>query len=270
MRSEFYNLTPDIMRSNKSFPLISVIIPTFNAIEFLLKAIESALQQTYSNFEVLVIDDGSTDNTRLVIQDNNRIKYYHQENKGLSSARNLGIEKSRGDYLVFLDADDSLEKDALQLNYAVIQNKPGIAFVSGNYYLLRAESNELELITTTVTDDHYIRLLKSNYIGMHAAVMFQRWVFEHVRYDETLKACEDYDLYLGIARKYPVLHHQQFIATYYFHSSGISHDYQLMIDSINIVIKKQRPFVRTAEEKSAYLEGSTQWKHYYGLMKESL
>ena len=174
-----------MMRSVESFPLISIIIPTFNAVEFLSRAIESALQQTYPNFEILIIDDGSTDDTRSVIQVNKRIKYYHQENKGLSSARNFGIEKSRGDYLVFLDADDWLEKDALQLNYAVIQNKPGIAFISGNYYLLRAESNGLEIITTTVTDKHYIRLLKSNYIGMHAAVMFRRWVFDGIRYDET-------------------------------------------------------------------------------------
>ena len=185
IKSELYNQTPDIMRSVESFPLISIIIPTFYAVEFLSRAIESALQQTYPNFEILIIDDGSTDDTRSVIQDNKRIKYYHQENKGLSSARNFGIEKSRGDYLVFLDADDWLEKDALQLNYAVIQNKPGIAFISGNYYLLRAESNGLEIITTTVTDKHYIRLLKSNYIGMHAAVMFRRWVFDGIRYDET-------------------------------------------------------------------------------------
>ena len=89
---------------------------------------------------------------------------------------------------------------------------------------------------TTVIDNHYIRLLQSNYIGMHAAVMFQRWVFLQIRYDETLKACEDYDLYLTITRKYPVIHHQKFIATYYFHSSGLSHNHQLMMDSINIVI----------------------------------
>lgn len=256
------------MPSLDSLPLISVIIPTFNTVDFLQRAIESVLHQTYSNFEILVIDDGSTDNTRLVLQECKIIKYFYQENKGLSSARNKGIQKSKGEYLVFLDADDWLEEDALQQNFSVIKNKPGIAFVSGNYYLLRAKSNEVETIMTTVIDNHYIRLLQSNYIGMHAAVMFQRWVFQQIRYDETLKACEDYDLYLTITRKYPVIHHQKFIATYYFHSSGISHNHQLMMDSINIVIKKQRRFLRSFEEKSAYLEGLLQWKHYSKLMKE--
>ena len=256
------------MSSLDSLPLISVIIPTFNTVDFVLRAIESVLNQTYSNFEIIVIDDGSTDDTRLVLEEYKTIKYFHQENKGLSSARNSGIQKSKGEYLVFLDADDWLEEDALQQNFSVIKNKPDIAFVSGNYYLLRAKTNEIEAIMTTVTDDHYIRLLQSNYIGMHAAVMFQRWVFQQIRYDETLKACEDYDLYLAVTRKYPVIHHQKFIATYYFHSSGISHNHQLMMDSINIVIKKQRRFLKSFEELFAYLEGLQQWKHYYKLMKE--
>ena len=85
-----------------------------------------------------------------------------------------------------------------------------------------------------------------------------------------LQACEDYDLYLRITRIHPVIHHQKFIATYYFHPSGLSHNYQLMMNSINTVIKKQRPFGKLSEEKSAYVEGLNQWKHYYELMKESL
>ncbi len=255
------------MSSPASLPLISVVIPTFNTANFVKRAIDSVLHQTYSNFEILVIDDGSTDGTRLLLQEYKIIKYFYQQNRGLSSARNLGMQKSTGKYLVFLDADDWLEKDALQQNFSVIKNKPGIAFVSGNYYLLRAKTNELETIMTTVIDNHYIRLLQSNYIGMHAAVMFQRWVFQKFCYDETLKACEDYDLYLAITRKYPVIHHQKFIATYYFHSLGLSHNHQLMINSINIVIEKQRRFLRSSDEKSAYLEGLQQWKQYYKLMK---
>ena len=256
------------MTSFDSLPLISVIIPSFNAAYFLPKAIESVLHQTYRNFEIIIIDDGSTDNTSLAMQENKMVKYYYQQNRGLSSARNAGIQKSNGDYLVFLDADDWLEKDALQQNFSIIKNKPDIAFVSGNYYLLRAKTNNLETITTTVNDNHYMRLLRSNYIGMHAAVMFQRWVFQKFRYDETLKACEDYDLYLAITRKYPVIHHQKFIATYYFHPSGISHNHKLMMDSITTVIKRQYPLLKSSEEKFAYLEGLQQWKHYYNLMKE--
>ena len=105
------------MTSFGSLPLISIIIPAFNAISFLPKAIESVLHQTYRNFEIIIIDDGSTDNTKSSIQESNFIRYFYQENQGLSSARNSGIQKSKGEYLVFLDADDWLEKDALQLNF---------------------------------------------------------------------------------------------------------------------------------------------------------
>ena len=148
-------------------------------------------------------------------------------------------------YFVFLDADDWLETNALQQNYHVIKNKPMIAFVSGNHYFLRAEINKLYHVSVSVTDNHYTRLLQSNYIGMHAAVMFQRWVFNEFQYDESLRACEDYDLYLNIARKYPVLHHEKFIATYYFHDAGLSHKYKIMMNSVNAVIKKQVPYIKS-------------------------
>lgn len=250
-------------------PLISVIIPTFNASGYLPKAIESVMNQTYTNFEVIIIDDGSTDNTRSIIKESEKVKYFYQENKGLSSARNAGMQKSNGKYLVFLDADDWLENEALMQNYLVIKDRSEIAFVSGNYYLLRAGCNDPEAISVTVNEDHYTRLLQCNYIGMHAAVLFQRWVFDEFRYDETLKACEDYDLYLVVTRKYPVIHHQEFIATYNFHPAGLSHNHQLMMDSINRVIQKQHPYLRSGEEESAYLEGLEQWKDYYELMKAS-
>ena len=249
-------------------PLISVIITTYNYAKFLPRAIESVFNQTYQNFEIIIIDDGSTDNTKSVIKESALVKYFYQKNKGLSAARNAGIEKSEGDYLVFLDADDWLESDALEQNYLIIKDEHKVAFVSGNYYLLHAENNKLEQVCVSVTKHYYTQLLERNYIGMHAAVLFQRWVFEKISYDETLKACEDYDLYLTITRQHPVIHHQKFIATYYFHSNGLSHNYKLMMDSVIAVIKKQARYLRSAEEKSAYAKGIKQWKDYYYLLQK--
>lgn len=256
------------MKNRKSFPLISIIIPAYNYATFILKAIKSALNQTYPNVEIIVIDDGSTDNTKEVVQSLPSVNYHYQSNKGLPASRNAGITKSSGQYLVFLDADDWLERDALEKNYAVICDKPDVAFVSGNYYLLRAKTNKTESTSASVTDNHYCHLLQSNYIGMHAAVMFQRWVFNTYRYDETLRSCEDYDLYLRIARHHPVVHHPAFIATYYFHSSGLSHNYMTMMDTVTVVIKKQASCLRSPEERMAYEKGLQQWKEYENLMKE--
>lgn len=257
-----------VIKSTGNLPLISVVITTYNYGTFLSRAIQSVINQTYGNVEIIVVDDGSTDNTSSVVNGFSHIKYLYQENRGLSAARNKGLEQSGGDYIVFLDADDWLEKDALEQNYLVIKDRIDIAFVSGNYYFIRAESKECLAISVTVTDNHYLKLLQSNYIGMHAAVMFRRWVFCEVRYDETLKACEDYDVYLAIARKYPIVHHSKFIATYYFHATGLSHNYQLMMDAIVTVIKKQESFLRSPQEREAYFEGLQQWKEYYALLQQ--
>ena len=258
------------MKNLIDFPLISVIIATYNYAGFILKAIESVLSQTYPNVEIIVIDDGSTDDTKSRVEHKPRVKYFYQNNKGLSASRNVGIDKSSGKYLVFLDADDWLERDALEKNYSQICNKPEVAFVSGNYYLLRAKTNTIEPITMVVNSHHYNHFLRSNYVGMHAAVMFQRWVFNKFRYDESLRSCEDYDLYLNITRHHPVIHHSSFIATYYFHSAGLSHNYKTMMKTVTAVIKKQESSLKSQEEYIAYREGLEQWKDYESLMQQQL
>lgn len=246
-------------------PLISVIIPTYNYAKFLPKAIDSVLQQTYTNVEIIIIDDGSTDGTNDVIPSHASIKYFYQENKGLSAARNAGIDRSQGMYLVFLDADDWLEKEGLAINYQLLKQHAELAFVSGNYNFLRAKTGEIEKIITEVNTDHYRHFLQCNYVGMHAAVMFQRWASELFRYDESLKACEDYDLYLRITRQYPVMHQQAVIATYYFHEAGLSHNYERMIEALSVIMKKQEVFISSDDEKKAYALGLQQWKDYYQL-----
>lgn len=256
--------------STVSSPLISVIIPAYNYASFLPKAINSVLNQNYRNVEIIVIDDGSTDHTRSVMEQYPHVQYFFQENAGLSAARNAGIEKAAGDFLVFLDADDWLEPAALEQNITMLQDNPQVAFVSGNYYLLRSTGDKPQPISVVVNDHHYIRLLECNYIGMHAAVMFRRWVFQQIRYDPALRACEDYDLYLTIARKYPVLHHQKIIATYNFHPSGLSHDYEKMISSLQAVFKKHSAFIQSAEEEQAYQKGAEQWREYQQLMTASI
>lgn len=95
--------------------LISVIIPVYNTESYVRVCLESLVEQTYTNFEVIMIDDGSTDNSGEICQEyterDSRFHYYRKENGGVSSARNLGIEYSRGNYLTFVDSDDWVEED---------------------------------------------------------------------------------------------------------------------------------------------------------------
>ena len=101
--------------------MISIIIPAYNAADYLAQTIESVLNQTYSDFELILIDDGSTDRTREIIKDyqckDARIKYFYKENGGVSSARNLGLQKATGDFVSFLDSDDLWDRRFLESMY---------------------------------------------------------------------------------------------------------------------------------------------------------
>lgn len=254
------------MADLSALPLVSVIITAYNYVGYLPRAIKSALTQTYTNIELIVIDDGSTDATASLMDTYPSVQYIYQDNKGLPSARNNGIKHALGKYLVFLDADDWLQPDAIENNLALIHQHPHLAFVSGNYFLLRAETGILEEVVASVSENHYLELLQRNYIGMHAAVMFSDWVLQKIQYDESLAGCEDYDLYLRIARQYPVAHHPKFIATYYFHEKGLSHDYKIMMEAMITVMKKQAACIQSPPEKAAYQVGLQQWKDYHSML----
>ena len=114
--------------------LISVIIPVYNTESYIGICLESLVKQTYTNFEVLMIDDGSTDNSGRICQEytesDSRFHYYRKENGGVSSARNLGIEYSRGDYLTFVDSDDWVEEDYLEVLYSALVSESASVSIS--------------------------------------------------------------------------------------------------------------------------------------------
>ncbi len=185
-------------------PLISVIITCYNHGRYLPKAIDSVLRQGYQNIEIVIIDDGSSDNTPEIVSDFAGVKYIYQDNKGLSAARNAGIKYSKGIYLVFLDADDWLLADALSNNVKHLLQNSEAAMVAGAY-IEYSELTKKETIRVTAKDScTYHDLLAKNYLRMHGAAMFSRWVFNDFQYDILLPSCEDWDLYLKIARKFNI------------------------------------------------------------------
>jgi len=243
--------------------LISVIIPCYNHGRYLRTAIESVLAQTYPNVEIIVVDDGSKDNTKEVAAGFDKVKYVYQQNSGLSASRNTGIKESKGEYLLFLDADDWLYPEALQINYDALQQNPKAAFVSGAYEMKFVESNEVKEIVREVKMEPYEALLHNNYVGMIATVLFRRFVFDEFQYDVNLKRCEDYDLYFKITRKYPVVHHQQKIAVYCIHQANMSSNEADMLDTVLEVLKRQKKLLKSANEMKAFEKGKEIWKNYY-------
>ncbi|MBC6610244.1 glycosyltransferase [Hymenobacter sp. BT507] len=247
-----------------ALPVVSVIIPCYNQAHFLGKALASVQQQSYPAVEIVLVDDGSTDNTRAVaLAYEPALRYVYQDNQGLSAARNTGIRHSTGTYLVFLDADDWLYPQALALNVAHLQRHPHAAFVSGAFMCVFTGENIISLVTRTIEADHYLHLLRGNYLGMPAVALYQRWVFDDFLYDTELNICSDYDLCLRVARHHPVLHHTQPVAAYRQHNSNMSGNIIPMLNAVLQTLYQHKPQLRTPAEKRAYQDGIRNWKKYY-------
>jgi glycosyltransferase involved in cell wall biosynthesis len=248
-------------------PLVSVIITSYNQARFLGDAIESILTQTYSQFEVIVVDDGSTDNALEVVARYPRPRYIRQDNQGLSAARNTGLRESNGAYVVFLDADDRLLPIALETGVNCLRAHPKCGFVSGHYSVIKSDGSPKPLRQVPCVErDHYHALLCKNYIGMHATVMYRRDIFESIgKFNTSLRACEDYDLYLRIAARVPIYCHDKLIAEYRQHDANMSRNHQLMLESALSVLQSQRKYVKGHKEyEKAYRTGIKFWHSLFG------
>src|SRR5437870_272228 len=203
--------------------LVSVVIPCYNHAQFLAHAIESVLAQSYSNFELIVVDDGSTDDTAEVVKRYSSVRYVYRENAGRSSARNTGLRQSRGEFLVFLDADDRLLSHALEVGVSCMREHPDCAFVSGHCRVIDSKGAILPSPRQLrIEREHYLALLRGGtYIWCPATVLYRRQIFDFVGgFDPALKRVEDHPLYLRITRDFSVYLHNRIIAEYRRHLSS--------------------------------------------------
>jgi GT2 family glycosyltransferase len=255
-------------------PKVSVVITCFNHARFLPDSIVSALGQTWDDVEVIVIDDGSTDNTREVCSRFPAARYVWQSNSGLSAARNTGIAESKGEYICFLDADDFLTPDAVQHGLECFNVNRDCGFVFGGHRGVTSTRAYLWERLPDKCGDGYIRLLRGNYIGMHATVLYRKDVLEAVEgFDISLGACEDYDIYLRIARNYPIASHPHLVADYRQHDTNMSRDPKLMLLTSLSALQAQRSYVaRDRAMRRAQKQGLRFWQAFYGTpwMKQTI
>jgi len=247
-------------------PLVSVIIPSYNHGEYLACAVESVFNQTHAQVETIVVDDGSTDNTAVVARSSDQVRLIQQQNLGLAAARNAGLRASRGEFVVFLDADDLLRRNAIERGVGFFSERPECAFVCGHYGLVDAAGLPIPFQQSECPGTgSYETLLSRNHIGMHAAVMYNRGAVESVGgFDTSLRACEDYDLYLRMASRYPFACHHTVIADYRQHPSNMSNDSTLMLRSSLKVLRRQKQRAkRNPRHLSAYRAGIDHWKEYW-------
>lgn len=247
-------------------PLVSVVIPCYNQGRFLRDAIDSVLAQTHPDVEVIVVDDGSTDDTASVAHSRPAVRYIHQENGGAAAARNAGFAASRGDYVIFLDADDRLLPHAVASGVESLAAHTDWAFVTGHVRLISEDGSPEQPFPQEHMPPSYVELLRSNYIWTPGVVMYRRTAFETVRgFDSGTGGSADYALNIQLARRFPVGCHHQVILDYRRHGMNMSGDVRYMLKSALSVRRAEALHARrTPEGRLALAEGIARVRADFG------
>ncbi len=267
---------------------ISVIIPTYNRCDLLPRALESVLNQTYPADEIIVIDDGSTDETGKMIQQQfPQVHYIHQHNQGVSHARNAGIKQAGGDWIAFLDSDDEWLPDKLSCQCAALAENPELRVCHSEEIWIRHGRRVNPMNKHQKSGGWIFQRCLPLCAMSPSSILIHRSVFEQTGlFDESLPACEDYDLWLQITARYPVLFiDQPLIKKYGGHADQLSSRFwgmdrfriralQKIIDSgllssqdrqaaIDMLTKKSQIFIQGALKRNK-LE---QAEHYQRLLE---
>jgi hypothetical protein len=247
-------------------PLVSVVIPCWNQAHFLAEAIESALAQTYGRIEILVVDDGSVDNSGQVARRYPGVGYLRQPNRGPAAARNVGLRASRGEFVVFLDADDRLLESAVEIGMSVLDRDPEAALAVGACRDVDPAGGSLGTpVQPLIHHDHYAALLKSCFILSGSSVIYTRWCLEAVGgFDEGLRTGDDYDLYLRLANRYSLHCHGRVVTEYRRHASSLTGDPSLTLTGELDALRAQRSVVRSRRERSALRQGRRRARRTHG------
>jgi glycosyltransferase involved in cell wall biosynthesis len=213
-------------------PLISVIIPTYNSAKYLPETLESVLKQTFKDFEIIVVDDGSSDHTPDVIKPYlDRVKYVQKSNGGPASARNLGLTHAKGEFVAFLDADDIWNSKKLEQQIKIMQSMPEVGIVHTGVQVIDADGQEVLLNHKDRKDSKtysFMDLFNKNKIAT-SSVLVRAECFKKVgAFDENpeIISLEDYDLWLRIAAQYKIYFLAEPLLEYRIHNQGISQNIQ--------------------------------------------
>ncbi|MEM5782486.1 MAG: glycosyltransferase [Candidatus Aenigmatarchaeota archaeon] len=228
-------------------PIVSVIIPTFNRKNLISRAVRSVLNQTYKNFELIIIDDGSIDNTQEVIirfqKNEPRIKYFYQENKGWPSALNKGLSIATGQYIAFLDSDDEWFDNKLEKQIEVFNKFPNVGLVSCWAYKICDEKNKKIYKT-------YNRILnkkkwclfwkKGGIISLSTVIVKMKAINTIGKFDENLKSCADLDFYMRLIKNYDFYFVPEPLINYYETQESLSRKefWVKWVDELEYILRK--------------------------------
>ncbi len=229
----------------KKTPVISVVIPAYNKGELLRATISSALAQDFTDYEIIVIDDGSTDNCKAIVTafTDPRVRYFYQANSGLpAAARNSGIRHSGGEYIAFLDADDVWHREKLSKCYEAFKKHPGIGLVCHKEIIKDVSGNVVRMTDLPSSDlDVFRKLLFSgNCLSPSATVVRKEALLEIGAFREYPEffSVEDYDLWIRLSKRNRFFFLPEILGEYLLHDMNISSDTERHYNNQVAVIKK--------------------------------
>lgn len=207
-------------------PKVSVITPTYNRGWIIERAIKSVLGQSYQDFELIVVDDGSSDNTNEILSSvkDTRVKVIKTKHLGVSAARNKGLSQSKGELIAYLDSDNIWHPNFLKVMVSETKSPFVLTYCDENLLLLSGRNPETDIIGRKIRNVEYnpVKLAKTNYIDINS-VMHPKELLEEIgKFDEELTAYEDWDFFIRIALKFPfrVKHVEQVLCDYYYFLTG--------------------------------------------------
>ena len=231
-------------KNRVSPPQVSVIIPTHNRAEFLATAIRSVLKQTFKDFELLVIDDASSDTTAQVVASfrDPRIHYIrHDRNQGGAAARNTGIANSNGEYIAFLDDDDEWYSEKLMRQMrCMVASRPEVAVVYTGYQIVDRATNQVRArMIPAERGNLHAQLLETNPIGGTSSVLLKRECLTKVGlFDEALPSFQDRDLWIRIARAFEFDYVADVLLNYFVHGKKVWTNLDALLKGLEIMLAK--------------------------------
>jgi glycosyltransferase involved in cell wall biosynthesis len=231
--------------SNRRIPAVTVVIPAYNSARYIGQTLDSVKAQTFSDYEVIVVNDGSNDREELerVLHSHPlSIIYISQENRGVSAARNAAIRIGRGEFYAQLDADDQWTPEYLEVQLGILNDNPDVALVYPNANIIGDDSDvEIEFMTMSPSEGevNFETLVQQKCIVMTCVTARMKAIRDAGMFDESLRSCEDFDLWLRIVMNgSKIIYHRRPLAIYRRHEGSLSSDRVWMIRHLLAVFEK--------------------------------
>lgn len=223
--------------------LITVITPTYNRGHLISKAIESVLNQTYVNWEHIIVDDASSDNTREIVEsfEDDRIKFIGcKENGGNAVARNIGVKAAQGEYIAFLDSDDEYFPDYLEKAFNKLKNSKGVEFLWSGTRTVAIDGSYSESIWIPKTKRQPDQFLYELHVGIGRGFLINRKCFSDLNFDERLRTAVDTDFLIRLRKKFQYTVLEEILLSINTQPGSVRSDFSEKKKSYDIIIEKNK------------------------------